>query len=156
MGRAWKLDRPLLFALASTASLAAALVLAYNIQISTVDEQTTYTFIDFLNDGKTIPSLQDILVGLTFGTVFGTMDTLGTWIGMKEASSILPTKSPELQAAVAGTYSNIMSLTIGTVVTLIARQLLGTSDEQKPIWVNVLGILIGSSLGIALGSVALA
>ena len=148
----WKPARSLLFALVSTAALASALILAYNIQVSTLGEDTTYTFTDFLNDGKTIPSTQDILVGLTFGIVFGSMDTLGTWIGMKETSGILPGVSSEFQAAVAGTYSNIMSLTIGTLITLIARQVLKTEDEQKPIWVNVLGILIGSCIGIATGA----
>ena len=57
----------------------------------------------------------------------------------------------ELRAAVAGSYSNIMSLTAGTLVTLVARAKLGTSSEQRPIWVNIIGILIGSTIGIFIG-----
>jgi hypothetical protein len=150
-----KPNQSLIFLYVSVAVLTASLMLAYKLQGSSLEDGDSYSFIDFLNDGKATPSLQDVTVGLVFGVVFGIMDTLGTWVGMKETATVMPWGSQELRAAVAGSYSNIMSLTVGTLVTLVARAKLGTTNEQRPIWVNILGILIGSSIGIFVGQVFL-
>tara|TARA_Y100000389_G_scaffold60022_1_gene56138 strand:- start:28953 stop:29378 length:426 start_codon:yes stop_codon:yes gene_type:complete len=139
----------------SLAVFIASLILAYKLQKSSLEKGDSYSFIDFMNDGKTTPSLQDVTVGLVFGIVFGMMDTIGTWVGMKETSEVIPWGNQELRAAVAGSYSNVMSLTAGTLVTLVARAKMGTSSEQRPIWVNIIGILIGSSVGIFIGHVFL-
>ena len=134
--------------LVSGITLVASLIVAYHLQRSTMSGEGTYTFLDFLNDGKTVPSLEDATVGLVFGVVFGAMDTMGTWLGMQNISEVIPKGSPELKAAISGVYSNIMGLTMGTVVTLIVRLKVGTRDEQKPIWLNILGLILGSTIGV--------
>ena len=85
-----KQSTSLRFLYVSLAVLIGSLILAYQLQKSSLENGDTYSFIDFMNDGKTTPSLQDLIVGLVFGTVFGMMDTLGTWIGMKETAEIIP------------------------------------------------------------------
>jgi len=141
----------LVFIMVSAVVLIASLIVAYQLQRSTLSGEGTYTFTDFLNDGKTMPSIEDATVGLVFGIVFGMMDTLGTWFGMQNINEVLPRGSPELKAAISGVYSNIMGLTMGTVVTLIVRLKVGTSDEQKPIWLNIIGIVLGSPVGVFIG-----
>lgn len=150
-----KSNQSLIFLYVSGAVLIASLMLAYKLQGYSLEDGDSYSFIDFLNDGKASPSFQDVAVGLVFGIVFGILDTIGTWVGMKGTEAVMPWGSQELRAAVAGSYSNVMSLTIGTLVTLVARAKLGTTNEQRPIWVNILGILIGSSVGIFIGQVFL-
>lgn len=147
-----KATRSLLFFTLSVALIAMTTYIAYRLQASTLEENAAYSFMDFLNDGKTTPSLQDLIIGLTFGTMFGAMDAIGTWVGMAETTHALPGFSPEMQASLAGLYSNVMSISVSTVVTLIVRMYLGSTNEQRPIWINVLGIFIGSTLGIIISS----
>ena len=141
----------IIFVMSSAIVLVTSLFLAFQLQRSTVSSEGGYTFYDFLNDGKSMPSMQDAIVGMVFGIVFGCMDTLGTWVGMQNITNAMPTGSPELRAAIAGMYSNIMGLTMGTLVTLMVRIRVGSTDQQKPIWLNVLGILLGSTLGVFIG-----
>tara|TARA_Y100000748_G_C15286982_1_gene406835 strand:+ start:156 stop:617 length:462 start_codon:yes stop_codon:yes gene_type:complete len=151
-----KAQRSLLFFSVSAVLIAVTTYIAYRLQASTLEGASTYSFMDFLNDGKTTPSMQDLIIGLTFGTMFGAMDAIGTWVGMAETTYALPGFSPEMQASLAGLYSNVMSISVSTVVTLIVRMHLGSTNEQRPIWINVLGIFIGSTLGIIIGAVFLA
>ena len=147
-----KATRSFLFFTVSLILIVGTTYIAYRLQASTLEATATYSFIDFLNDGKTTPSLQDLIIGLTFGTMFGAMDAIGTWVGMAETTHALPGVSPEMQASLAGLYSNVMSISVSTVVTLIVRMYIGSTNEQRPIWINVLGILVGSTLGIIIST----
>ena len=56
-----------------------------------------YTFINFLNDGKEVPTFKDIAVGLAFGTALGFVDTLGIWIGVEQVGEYIVGK-PKIKA----------------------------------------------------------
>lgn len=137
------------FIILSVSLILASIYIAYHVQSRSM--KRPYTFFEFINDGKTLPSLKDIIVGLTFGTVFGALDAVGTWVGMNQTTRALPKYSPEIRASLAGLYSNVMSISLSTIISLVVKVLLGSTSTQEPIWVNVLGVLTGSIIGIYLG-----
>lgn len=113
-------------------------------------DKKDYTFIDFLNDGKTVPSVKDIIVGLAFGTALGFVDTLGIWIGVEEVGEYIIGK-PKIKAALGGVYSNILGLSIGTAASIIMNNMIKTKNQQRPIYLSVLGSIIGAIFGIIVG-----
>ena len=109
-----------------------------------------YTFIDFLNDGKTVPSIKDITVGLAFGTALGFVDTLGIWIGVEQIGEYIIGR-PKIKAALGGVYSNILGLSIGTAASMIMNDMIKTKNEQRPIYLSIVGSIIGAIFGIIVG-----
>lgn len=109
-----------------------------------------YTFIDFLNDGKTVPSVKDITVGLAFGTALGFVDTLGIWFGVEQIGEYIIGR-PKIKVALGGVYSNILGLSIGTAASIIMNDMIKTKNQQRPIYLSVIGSLIGAIIGIIVG-----
>jgi hypothetical protein len=109
-----------------------------------------YTFVDFLNDGKTVPTIKDISVGLAFGTALGFVDTLGIWIGVEQIGEYIVGR-PKIKAALGGLYSNILGLSIGTAASMIMNEMIKTKNEQRPIYLSVIGSIIGAIFGIIVG-----
>ena len=145
-------QRATTFIVGSIAFLIVSLIVAWKLHVPTLEEKQDYTFVEFLNDGKVPPSAEDILVGVIFGFVIGLFDALGIWIGMDNIGKIIP-GSAEMKAALSGAYGNIMGITIGTVVTTVVRTRLGTRSTRRPIWLNMIGILLGTTAGIGIASV---
>ena len=109
-----------------------------------------YTFIDFLNDGKNVPTVKDIVVGLAFGTALGFIDTLGIWIGVEQIGEYIVGR-PKIKAALGGVYSNILGLSIGTAASIIMNDKIKTKNDQRPIYLSVIGSVIGAIFGIIVG-----
>ena len=150
MGR----HKSILFLAVSAGFLAMSLVVSYYFQRKVKSKQgEKYTFMEFLNDGRTSPSAEDLLVGLLFGFTFALMDAIGTWVGMDNITSLV-SGSPEMKAVVAGAYSDVMGITLGTLVTVVVRDELGIKHVRRPIWLNIVGILLGSTVGAGLAYVA--
>lgn len=102
------------------------------------------TIKEFLNRNTKI-SLRNILVGMSFGIVFGFIDNLGLWIGLSSFEKYIPgdilTKS-----AWGNTYSDGLGATLGTSFSIILKTYFPIGDV--PIWVDTIGIIIGCIIGI--------
>ena len=102
------------------------------------------TITEFLNNNTKL-SLRKVLVGMSFGIVFGFIDNFGLWIGLTSFEKYIPgdilTKS-----AWGNTYSNFLGATLGTSTSIILKTYFPITDI--PIWVDTIGILIGCIIGI--------
>ena len=113
------------------------------------NKKTKKTFLQFINNGK-LPSSKNILIGLLFGIVFGFLDNFGLWIGINKLEKYLP-GGLLTKAALGNTYSDFLGATIGTSISIIAKDSVNYDNDDEPIWINSIGIFIGCILGLFLG-----
>ena len=113
-----------------------------NKKLENGEEQVS--FIEFINNGKTV-SLKQILVGMSFGAIFGFIDNFGLWYGMDYLDPYLPGGNLT-KAGYGNTYSDFIGSTMGTSISIILNTLYPV--EEAPIWVNSLGIILGCLLGL--------
>lgn len=99
---------------------------------------------EFINNGKSV-SLKQILVGMSFGMIFGFIDNFGLWYGMDYLDPYLPGGNLT-KAGYGNTYSDFIGSTMGTSISIILNTLYPV--EEAPIWVNSLGIVLGCLLGL--------
>ena len=102
------------------------------------------SFVEFINNGKTV-SLKQILVGMSFGAIFGFIDNFGLWYGMDYLDPYLPGGNLT-KAGYGNTYSDFIGSTMGTSISIVLNTLYPV--EEAPIWVNSLGIILGCLLGL--------
>ena len=101
-------------------------------------------FIQFINNDKPV-TLKKILVGMSFGIIFGFIDNFGLWYGMDYLDPYLPGGSLT-KAGYGNTYSDFIGSTLGTSISIILNTLYPT--DEAPIWVSSMGIIIGCLLGL--------
>jgi len=95
--------------------------------------------------------MKSLVVGLTFGIVFGFIDNFGLWVGISELERYMP-GGVKVKAALGNTYSDGIGALLGTFVSIIAKDLYDSEDlENDPLWVNPIGIIIGCIIGIIVG-----
>ena len=102
------------------------------------------SFFEFINNGKTV-SLKQILVGMSFGAIFGFIDNFGLWYGMDYLDPYLPGGNLT-KAGYGNTYSDFIGSTMGTYISIVLNTMYPV--EEAPIWVNSLGIILGCLLGL--------
>tara|TARA_B100000795_G_C22754370_1_gene420843 strand:+ start:180 stop:647 length:468 start_codon:yes stop_codon:yes gene_type:complete len=102
------------------------------------------SFIKFINNDKKV-SLKQILIGMSFGMIFGFIDNFGLWYGMDYLDPYLPNGNLT-KAGLGNTYSDFIGSTMGTSLSMILTTLYPVEDA--PIWVNSIGIIIGCLLGL--------
>ena len=102
------------------------------------------TPLQFFNN-NTNPTLKTILVGMSFGFVFGFIDNAGLWFGLDVLEKYIPggllTKS-----GWGNTYSDFLGSTLGTCIAIILKTIFPIDDT--PIWVDSFGVLVGCIFGI--------
>ena len=103
-----------------------------------------YTLGQFLNKNQKL-DFKTVLVGMSFGIVFGFIDNAGLWFGLQSFQKYIPggllTKS-----GWGNTYSDGLGASLGTSVAVILRTLYPI--KESPIWVDTAGIIVGCILGI--------
>lgn len=103
-----------------------------------------YSLGQFLNKNQKL-DFKTVLVGMSFGIVFGFIDNAGLWFGLQSFQKYIPggllTKS-----GWGNTYSDGLGASLGTSVAVILRTLYPIKDS--PIWVDTAGIIVGCILGI--------
>ena len=104
------------------------------------------TFLEFINRGS-IPNYKQLLVGASFGVVFGFIDNAGLWYGMTAFDKYLP-GGPLTRAAYGNTFSDLLGATFGTFISIIFFDLVKYDDDDQPIWTNAIGIGIGCLIGL--------
>lgn len=108
------------------------------------------SFFSFLNNSDKFPSLRVILTGLVFGFVFGFIDNIGLWLGIDFLQKYLPggilTKS-----ALGNTYSDFVGSILGTCISIIVYDIYKFDEDNSPIWVNSIGIVLGCIFGLIAG-----
>jgi hypothetical protein len=108
------------------------------------------TLLEFFKNGHS-GNMKSLVVGLTFGIVFGFIDNFGLWVGISELERYMP-GGVKVKAALGNTYSDGIGALLGTFVSIIAKDLYDSEDlENDPLWVNPIGIIIGCIIGIMVG-----
>ena len=102
------------------------------------------TFLQFFNNNSEI-TLKKLLVGMSFGMIFGFIDNFGLWYGMDYLDPYI-SGGNLTKAGYGNTFSDFIGSTMGTSISII----LGTlyPSDESPIWVNSLGIVVGCLLGL--------
>ena len=127
-----------------------ALIVAYQVQAMNPPYKG-FDFDTFINDGPATSTLKDMLVGLSFGTALGFVDTLGIWIGVEEIGKYVK-GPPKIKAAIGNLYSNLLGISVGTAVSVIMGSVLNPSNSQRPIYLTAVGSIIGALFGIYVGN----
>ena len=102
------------------------------------------TFTQFINNDSKV-TLKQVLIGMSFGMIFGFIDNFGLWYGMDYLDPYLPGGNLT-KAGYGNTYSDFIGSTMGTAISIILNTLYPV--EEAPIWVNSLGIILGCLLGL--------
>lgn len=110
------------------------------------DGKDEYTFMRFINNDTQI-TLKQVLVGMSFGIIFGFIDNFGLWYGMDYLDQYLPGGNLT-KAGYGNTYSDFIGSTLGTAISLILNTLYPV--PEAPIWVNSMGIIVGCFIGLYL------
>lgn len=108
------------------------------------------SFGHFIN-GSSI-NMKSTLIGLVFGIVFGFIDNFGLWFGIESLSKYMP-GGVKMKAALGNTYSDGVGAIVGTFLAIIIKDLFNFDgdEDNKAIWINPVGIVIGCLLGIVVG-----
>ena len=129
--------------------LICVIYLAYR---SKKSKSESLTFTEFINNGE-LPDTKNLILGLSFGFLFGFIDNFSLWIGVDSIQRYIPgnilTKS-----AWGNTYSSVFGSIVSTCLTIIFFTYFKTDeDEHKepPIWLTTLGIFLGCITGIFIG-----
>lgn len=125
--------------------------LSYKINVYTRQKMNKppFSVLEFVNKGS-LPPLKDIMVGLVFGLIFGFLDNFGLWMGLDVLQKYLPggllTKS-----AWGNTYSDLLGVTMGSFISIMAKDIFDFDEDDSPIWLNTVGIVAGCILGMTVG-----
>lgn len=117
-------------------------VISYKVYDRTSKDKKTYK--EFIVGKKM--SAKGIMVGLSFGIVFGFLDNLGLLVGMDTLTKNFKMDNTQ-KSAFGNTYSDFIGATVGTFISIILKQLLNYNGNDAPIWLDSLGIVIGCLLG---------
>ena len=103
------------------------------------------TYKDFIVGKKLSP--KKLLIGLSFGIIFGFLDNVGLIIGIEKLTKKL--NLDEIgQSAIGNTYSDFIGATVGTFISLILKHTFDVEeDPDEPFWLDTMGIVIGCLLG---------
>lgn len=107
------------------------------------------SFVTFLNAGKKL-TFRNVFIGLIFGIVFGFLDNFGLWMGISILEEYMP-GGVKMKSALGNTYSDFIGATIGSAISILAAELYDYDNDDAPLWVNTVGILIGCILGMIAG-----
>ena len=107
------------------------------------------SFVDFLNAGKKL-TYKNVMFGLVFGIVFGFLDNFGLWMGISTLEKHMP-GGIKTKSALGNTYSDFLGATIGSAISILAAEIYEYDDDDTPIWINTVGIVIGCFIGLAAG-----
>lgn len=125
-------------------SIGAAFYVVNSKRVEKGDDELT--FMQFVNNNTNV-TLKQIIVGMSFGMIFGFIDNFGLWYGMDYLDPYLPGGNLT-KAGYGNTYSDFIGSTMGTSISIILNTLYPV--EEAPIWVNSLGIILGCLLGLYL------
>lgn len=117
-------------------------VISYKVYERTSKDKKTYK--EFIVGKKM--SAKGIMVGLSFGIVFGFLDNLGLLVGMDTLTKNFKMDNTQ-KSAFGNTYSDFIGATVGTFISIILKQILNYDGNDEPIWLDSFGIVIGCLLG---------
>lgn len=104
--------------------------------------------IKFLNKGE-FPGFKSIMIGMSFGAMFGFLDTLGLWVGNDQIAKYIK-GHPIIKAGWASIYGSTFGSIVGTLFAEIIHDIFEYKYEG-PIWLTTAGIFSGSIFGLYLG-----
>lgn len=98
----------------------------------------------FFNNNSDL-KIGKLLIGMSFGIVFGFIDNAGLWFGINSLEKYIPGGILD-KAGWGNTYSDFLGATLGTSIAIILKTFIPISNV--PIWTDSIGVLIGCILGI--------
>lgn len=102
------------------------------------------SLLNFFNNNSDLkPS--SLLIGMSFGIVFGFIDNAGLWFGISSLEKYIPGGILE-KSGWGNTYSDFLGATLGTFIAIILKTYIPVANT--PIWIDSLGVLIGCIFGI--------
>jgi len=104
------------------------------------------TLMEFLSIDK-MPKMNNILVGMASGLVFGFIDNAGLYLGM-DALDPFFSSDPLIRAGQGNTFSDLIGSFLGTFIGLYIKNKSGIDDY--PVWSESIGIVIGCLIGVYL------
>lgn len=141
-----------LFAIINIVIIVGLIYISYVYHISKTRnaERKNITFLNFINGGQYL-TLKNILVGLSFGFVFGFIDNFGLWVGIEKLEQYMP-GGVKTKAALGNIYSDLIGATVGTSISVMLYDYLEIEKEvEHPLWLNTIGIVIGGIVGLIAG-----
>ena len=99
---------------------------------------------NFFNNNSDL-KIGKLLIGMSFGIVFGFIDNAGLWFGINSLEKYIPGGILD-KAGWGNTYSDFLGATLGTSIAIILKTFMPISNV--PIWTDSIGVLIGCILGI--------
>lgn len=117
------------------------------------NKQKRDSFKKWVNQGEI--TFRSVLVGLSFGFIFGFIDNFFLWIGTDFLERYIPGDAMT-KAGWGNTYSDFIGATFGTAFASIFKNFLGYNDDNPlttPIWLDAIAIPIGCIAGLYVGKV---
>ena len=108
-------------------------------------KKSKLSIIQFLNRNSRV-TLKKILVGMSFGFVFGFIDNAAMWLAIDPVKDFFSNSSLFMKAGWANTYSDLLGATAGTSISLILKTFFPITDV--PIWIDTFGVVLGCIAGI--------
>jgi hypothetical protein len=122
----------------------------YHNKTALKNKEKKRTFIEFINSGQKL-TMKSVLIGLSFGIVFGFMDNFGLWLGIDRLEKYMP-GGVKTKAALGNTYSDFLGSTLGTSVSIMLNDYFDNEENtDQPIWLNTIGIVLGCFIGLFAG-----
>jgi len=100
-----------------------------------------------------------MLVGMVSGIIFGIIDNVGLWFGMSALDPYftkvmgIPKGSNEA-AGYGNLFSDGLGAFLGTFIGIIVSEYTQVDQDEAPIWVDAVGVVIGCYLGIQIGKLS--
>ena len=86
------------------------------------EKKTPFSLMKFLNNDQPLTA-KNLLVGMSFGVIFGFIDNASLWIGLDTFKKHIP-GSILVKSGWANTYSSTLAATIGTKVFITLKHVL--------------------------------
>jgi hypothetical protein len=119
------------------------------------DKDKKLSLSKFFDLTKETVKFKSIVMGMTQGFVFGTIDNFGMSLGIDGLENLLKKKTSDtaIVAGVSNLYSSMFGSVMGACLEKALKQKTGV--DNTPWWGNLVGIIFGSLFGIYLSKLLL-
>ena len=136
-------------------ALTAAILLAFTVAAGAAMLRGQWRGVGFLLNGEAQFSSKALLIGDTFGLVFGLVDSLIISFGMEAMSPYLPGDEVE-RAGWSNAVSNGAGALLGAFAASALRLLLRVkgNDIDGPVYGSTIGVVIGCAAGVQIARIS--
>ena len=107
---------------------------------------------EFFNRTKKPLSIKNVGIGLIFGFLFGLIDNVGLVFGLTNFEQYIP-GGVITKATIGNTYSDGIGALVGSGLSVMAKDAYNYDNDEEPIWVNFIGVVLGCIVGVIFGRI---